>query len=115
MKRISRCPIEAAFMMKRYGVRFLFAEEIEGKTYLYAVPLWRVVGMFNDWRDNDDLIVHSEDEHIFKPMDEDKNDDGFLFEDGRWAKYLEPNHKNNERRDKIVLRSGRPFFCGDIV
>ncbi len=97
MKRIFRCPIEAAYMAKHYGVRFFY--ENGSHKPERELPLWAIARCIEHPKFDAVFVASQDDEHIFAPKDGDIDDDGlFIF----------------DRKTEPAIRNGRAFFCGEI-
>ena len=117
MKRIFRCPIEAIYMARHYGVRFFYENGSHKPTQ--PLPFWLLARRVEHQESDDIFIVHPDDEHIFEPSDGDINKARYVFKHGLWrwedvSSDYEVNHSHNAVLDKIILRNGKAFFCGEI-
>lgn len=121
MKRIFKCPIEAVYMAKHYGVRFV---NKNGRIAEPSANAWggEICGDF--WvsyepdRDKlfiDEAYVHPDDEHIFVPKEGDIDSAGYaLFVYSERFKFWLRLLKSEKHESQPAIRNGKAFFCGEI-
>ena len=115
-KMYYKCPIEAAYMARNFGVNFLFdPEPKDNAVFLY----WNRNALVNTLQINR-FYIHPDSLSIFEPQVNDMNNEGYFFTgnseycDGVWYKKQYNESTMFSSSKNIIQRNNKPFIVPEV-